>query len=258
MAVSQRIDTPTAVENPEAAVSARFDGLSGCAFEAAVRYAALPPGTPLTIATIRELIRVGAHVAARVLRELTEAGIAAAKHLRDSTTGRMVGRLTEWSGPRAGEAAPAPPAAGPEPEPEPADPAVRALALLRSLAEVDDRLAFKDRELHTLVPFLAARLTAGESEAEVFRQLTEDLPPEGRVIRTGLLHYRLNKAPKRAPVIPAQSRRPRLVECADCGRPGPDLVPGDLCRRCRTGTEPTPLDALARSLRLRQLLGHAT
>ncbi|MGW1989886.1 hypothetical protein [Embleya sp. NPDC001921] len=218
----------------------------------------MPADTPLTVDTIRELLGVGAHIARRVLRELTEAGIAVAKRLRDSATGRMLGRLTEWSGPRAAGDAPEPAAAADATTVAAVDdPAVRALALLRSLADVDERLAFKERELRTLVPFLVDRLAGGDThvEAEVFRELTEDLPPPGRAIKTGLLHYRLTKAP-RHPVIPPQSHRPRLVECADCGRPGPDLTPGALCWHCRTGTDPAPLDGAARAERLLQLTTH--
>ncbi|MFI1384235.1 hypothetical protein [Embleya sp. NPDC020886] len=248
MAESQGSDTPTPVQDPVVAVLARYGSLSGRALEAALRYHVLPEGTPLTVDTIRELINVGAHVARRVLGELTEAGIVVAKRLRDSTTGRLLGRFTEWAGPRAAGDGRPPASAAASVE----DPAVRALALLRSLADVDERLAFKERELRTLVPFLLARLADGDTEAEVFRELTEDLPPPGRRIKPGLLHYRLTKAPK-LPVIPAQSRRPRLVECSDCGRPGPDLVPGARCRSCRTGIESPPLDAIARARRLEQL-----
>ncbi|MFE3201446.1 hypothetical protein [Embleya sp. NPDC059237] len=273
MANSQRTDVPVPVENPAAAVLAQFGGLSGWAFEAAIRYEAAPPGTPISVESIRELLGVGTHIARRVLQELTDAGIAVARRLRDSATGRLLGRLTEWSGPRAVRGAPeagspsapkaapkvAPhtasntaPTAGPEP-----DPAVRALDLLRSLADMDERLAFKDRELRTLVPFVQARFTAGATDDEVFRELTDDLPPPSRELKTGLLHFRLTRTPPppTTPVIPAQSRRPRLVECADCGRPGPDLVPGDLCRHCRTGTTPVPLDGFARAKRLMQLAG---
>ncbi|MET7303771.1 hypothetical protein [Embleya sp. NPDC005575] len=250
MAASQGIDAHTTVQDPVVTVLAQYGALSGRALEAALRYHVMPAGTPLTVDTIRELLDVGAHIARRVLRELTEAGIVVAKRLRDSATGRLLGRLSEWSGPRAAGDAPAPAAAPVE------DPAVRALALLRSLADADERLAFKERELRTLVPFLVARLADGDTEAEVFRELTEDLPSPGRAIKTGLLHYRLTKAPKH-PVIPTQSRRPRLVECSDCGRPGPALTPGDLCRHCRTGTDPTPLDGAARARRLEQLADQA-
>ncbi|WP_143657960.1 hypothetical protein [Embleya scabrispora] len=255
MANSQRTDVPVPVENPAAAVLARFGGLSGWAFEAAIRYEAAPPGTPISIETIRELLGVGTHIARRVLQELTDAGIAVAKRLRDSATGRLLGRLTEWSGPRAVRGAPeAGSPSAPTADPEP-DPAVRALELLRSLADVDERLAFKDRELRTLVPFVLARFSDGATDDEVFRELTDDLPSPSRELKTGLLHFRLTRTPPppAAPKIPAQSRRPRLVECADCGRPGPDLVPGDLCRHCRTGTAPVPLDGFARAKRLMQL-----
>ncbi|WP_406284329.1 hypothetical protein [Embleya sp. NBC_00896] len=261
MAMAQSIDAPTAVEDPVAAVLDRYGFLQGCALEAALRYHVAPPGTPLSIATIRELIGVGAHIAARVLRELTEAGVAGARRVRDAATGRLLGRHTEWSGSRsAGDAPDAPP--------EDPDPAVRALELLHSLADIDDRLAFKSRELRTLVPFVLARLAAGDTEADVVRDLTEDLPPEGRTIKTGLLHHRLTRAPAPADpggavavAVPSQRRsghpRVRLVECDDCGRPGPGLAPGDLCRHCRTGTEPEPLDAIARARRLEQLAERA-
>ncbi|MGC0415242.1 hypothetical protein [Embleya sp. AB8] len=258
MATAQSIDVPARVENPAITVLAQFGGLTGHAFEAAVRYSAAPPDTPLDLATLRELLDVGGCIAARVLHELAAAGLAVARYLRDAVTGRMLGRRMEWTGPRVTGGAPEE-AAAPPPEAAAtpvADPAVQALELLVSLADADDRLAFKERELRTLVPFVVDRLAAGDAEAEVFRELTEDLPRPGRTIKTGLLHYRLTKAPKppmNPPVIPPQALRPRLVECADCRRPGPDLAPGDLCRHCRTGTIPAPLDGAARARRLEQL-----
>ncbi|WP_406283805.1 hypothetical protein [Embleya sp. NBC_00896] len=236
MAVPQTIDAPIPSDDSADGVLARYGHLVGRAFEAAVRYEAMPPGTPLDIATIRKLIDVGAHVAARVLRELIEGGLAGARRLRDAATGRMIGRRTDWTGPRQADSTTA--------EAVPArasDPAVEALALLRSLADVDARLTFRDRDLRTLVPFVLDRLATGDTPADLRRELTGDLPARGRPIRTGLLYYRLTKAPRPPTAAPTQPLAPRLIECADCGRPNRALTPGSLCRDCRPATNPQPL-----------------
>jgi hypothetical protein len=228
MAVTQTIDVPTPVQNPTVTVLAQYGAVKGQAFEAAVRYGDQPPGTPMTVTTIRELLGVGAHIAARVLRELTAAGLAVVERTKDTITGRMLGRRTLWAGSRT--------ASSPEAAPVDASPdATRALALLRSLGRADRRLAFRDSKLATLIPYVVARLEAGDTEPDLYRDLTTRLPTRGRPITSGFLYYRLTKAPK-PPTIPAQRPiRPRLIECADCGRPGPTLTPGTLCRACRPG-----------------------
>jgi len=225
------IDT---VDAPDRSVFGEFRHLRGHTLEAALLCAELPPGSPMSVGMIRELLSAGAHLSGRVLRELVADGMAVVRHIRDAA-GRLLGRRTEWVGPCRADAA-----ATPEPArvDEPTD---RALALLRSLADVDARLTFAERELRTLAPLVLERLAGGESEAALRHALSRDLP--GRHIKTGLLYYRLTQGRRAAPAptVPAQTRPAALVECADCGNPGPTLVPGDVCGDCRRRRLAEPL-----------------
>ena len=88
--------------------------------------------------------------------------------------------------------------------------------------------------------------SAGDTVESLRRALTRNLPPADRPITSGLLHYRLTKPSGKRPPVPAQRApdpRPhsRLVECDDCGHPGPTLLPGDLCGECiRKRADPKP------------------
>src|SRR3954452_3611685 len=187
MAVPQNIDVSASVQNPAVTVLAQYGAVKGQAFEAAVRYGDKPPGTPLSVDTIREILGVGSHIAARVLRELTAAGLAVVERIKDTLTGRMLGRRTLWAGAEhAGEAAPV----------EVSDDAARALTFLRSLARADRRLAFGNGKLATLVPYIVDRFEAGETEPDLFRELTSHLPAQGRRITSGFLYYRLTRPGK--------------------------------------------------------------
>jgi len=226
------IDT---LDAPDRSVFGEFRHLRGHTLEAALLCAELPPGSPMSVGMIRELLAAGAHLSGRVLRELIADGMAVVRHIRDAA-GRILGRRTEWVGPRRADPA--------VPEPVRVDePTDRAHALLRSLADVDARLTFAERELRTLAPLVLERLAAGESEDALRHALSRDLPQPGRHITTGLLHYRLTKGKRAAPAptVPAQRRPAVLVECADCGIPGPTLVPGDLCADCRRRRLTEPL-----------------
>ena len=253
MAAIDTTPEPALDNVPNREVLGDFRHLRGHTLEAALLCADLPPGTPLSIAMVRRLLDAGTHLAGRVLRELVEGSLAAVRHIRDAA-GRILGRRTEWLGPnRDDTATPEPPA------PAADEPTTRALALLRSLACVDARLTFAERELRGLAPLVLARLDAGESEDALRHALSRDLPPHGRHIGTGLLHYRLTKGGSRkstrpttpaepvvlttpaSPAVPAQTRGRVMVECADCGRPGPTLAPGDVCDRCPASTEPLRL-----------------
>src|SRR3954452_21094864 len=94
MAVPQNITVSASVHNPAVTVLSQYGAVKGQAFEAAVRYGDKPPGTPLSVDTIREILGVGSHIAARVLRELTAAGLAVVERIKDTLTGRMLGRRT--------------------------------------------------------------------------------------------------------------------------------------------------------------------
>lgn len=222
MACIQRTDSASPADEFDTHLSTDFQGLDGYAYQAAHIWSKLPPGTPISIATLRTRLNVGRHIASRVLRELTLVGFAAAQRVRDTTTGRLLGRFTVWRGTTR----------EPTDDTSPDDHPVRALKLLGSLAAIDPRLAFKSRELRTLVPHVIARYAEGDTDDEIRTRLTKDLPANGRRIKTGLLHYRLTARPA-ATRESSRAPDPRpLVECPDCRRPSRDLAPGSLCVDC--------------------------
>ena len=224
MACAEPTDPPTPTDGFDTHLSTEYRGLDGYAYQAADIWSKLPPGTPISIAALRNRLHVGRHIASRVLRELTAAGLAAAQRVRDTATGRLLGRSTIWHGTTREATTP----------PPPDDPSVRALRLLGSLGAVDSRLAFRPRELRTLVPHVLARYAEGDTDADLRAGLTKDLPPQGRRIKPGLLQYRLTTRPATAPPVePPRPPAPRpLVECADCGHPNRTLLPGSLCGGC--------------------------
>jgi hypothetical protein len=240
MVAPQDIGPFASVQDSPITFSAQFGNLSGHAFEAAVRFSDQPPGTTLSIASLRELLGVGTHIAGRVLRELTAAGLAVGKYVRDAVNGRLLGRHMLWTGPTIAGGLPEPPSS--ETVDDVGDQAGQAFSLLRSLGAVDPRLAFRERDLRTLVPFVVDRFEAGDTDADVLRLLTVDLP---RKVKSGLLRHRLTKVPRPKSgdhdgTSARPSVRPGMVECVQCRAPGP-LTPGDRCRGCREATTPQPL-----------------
>ncbi|WP_190007599.1 MarR family transcriptional regulator [Streptomyces anulatus] len=156
------------------------------------------------------------------------------------------------------------PARVPEAEPVPpaldAAPAVEAgrspayLALAR-LGRDDHRLTLSADDCAALEPQAAQWLARGVSVDYLTSALTAGLPAKVDS-PVGLLRRRLtDKIPPRLPTAGSPSPgaptpvRHLLVECTDCGRPGPpQALPGGLCRPCRTAhsgaaeDSPRPVD----------------
>ncbi|MEV7114771.1 MarR family transcriptional regulator [Streptomyces anulatus] len=154
---------------------------------------------------------------------------------------------------------PAPPAPGTAPATPHAVEAARSpayLALAR-LGRDDHRLTLSADDCSTLEAQAAEWLARGVSVDYLTSALTAGLPAKVDS-PVGLLRRRLNdKVPPRLPTAgspspgaPAPARH-LLVECTDCGRPGPpQALPDGLCRPCREthsgsvggGNSPHPAD----------------
>lgn len=137
-----------------------------------------------------------------------------------------------------------PPEADPGADAQPASavpsPAYRALA---ELGRCEPRLALSAADCAALEPLAAAWFARGVSPEYLTSALLAGLPePIGSPV--GLMRRRLtDKMPPQLPVAPSPApgslgttpARGLLVECADCGRPGPaEALPDGVCRPCRT------------------------
>ncbi|MET8880973.1 MarR family transcriptional regulator [Streptomyces rubiginosohelvolus] len=143
------------------------------------------------------------------------------------------------------------PPQAPDTEPaQPTGPSPAYLALAR-LGRDDHRLGLSADDCTTLEPLAAQWLDRGVTTDYLTSTLTAGLPAEVDS-PVGLLRRRLiDKLPPRLPATPstpadtpAPARR-LLVECTDCGRPGPpEALPDGLCRPCHnthsTGGRPSP------------------
>ncbi|MEV8051530.1 MULTISPECIES: MarR family transcriptional regulator [Streptomyces] len=177
---------------------------------------------------------------------------------------------------------PAPPETNRAPEPPPAVPQQRtvptcepgpspAYVALARLGREDHRLALSADDCAALEPRAAEWLARGVSVDYLTTALTAGLPAEINS-PIGFLRRRLTtKLPPHLP--PATTTRPSpaapsgrvLVECAECGTPGPsEALPDGLCRPCRetcaTGPGdpspalPAPPDIKTHMANLRNLL----
>ncbi|MFD8600832.1 MarR family transcriptional regulator [Streptomyces globisporus] len=162
-------------------------------------------------------------------------------------------------GPAVAGPAPEPIAAPPQrtppqaPDAEPTQttgPSPAYLALAR-LGRNDHRLGLSADDCTTLEPLAAQWLDRGVTTDYLTSTLTAGLPAQIDS-PAGLLRRRLiDKLPPRLPATastpadtPAPTRR-LLVECTDCGRPGPpEALPDGLCHPCHTthsaGGRPSP------------------
>ncbi|MGW1812645.1 MarR family transcriptional regulator [Streptomyces sp. NPDC002125] len=136
---------------------------------------------------------------------------------------------------------------------------------LAELGRREPRLALSAADCAALEPLAAAWFARGVSADYLTSALTAGLPePIGSPI--GLVRRRLtDKMPPQLPTAPAPVQGPPgtpvralLVECTECGRPGPaGALPDGLCRPCGTASaeEATPAEverdvpALVASLR---------
>ncbi|MFD4341431.1 MarR family transcriptional regulator [Streptomyces anulatus] len=142
---------------------------------------------------------------------------------------------------RAPDTKPAPPAPATAPAtPHTTGTSPAYLALAR-LGRDDHRLTLSADDCTVLEPLAAEWLTRGVSVDYLTHALTAGLPAQVDS-PLGLLRRRLNdKVPPRLPTAGSPSpgaptpAHHLLVECTECGRPGPpQALPDGLCRPCRT------------------------
>ncbi|MEV3930056.1 MULTISPECIES: MarR family transcriptional regulator [unclassified Streptomyces] len=138
------------------------------------------------------------------------------------------------------------PVDAPEAEPAPAGPSPAYLALAR-LGRLEPRLALSAADCAALEGLAAAWFARGVDADYLTRALASGLPEQvGSPV--GLVRRRLtDKIPARLPDAAAPGAAPParvlLVECAECGRPGPaGALPDGLCRSCR---QAPPVDPAA-------------
>ncbi|MFD6281600.1 MarR family transcriptional regulator [Streptomyces sp. NPDC060209] len=147
---------------------------------------------------------------------------------------------------RPGPNPPTPPAPQEEPDagtPSAVAPPSPAYLTLAELGRSEPRLALSAADCGALEPLAAAWFARGVSADYLTSALTAGLPERiGSPI--GLVRRRLtDKMPPHLPAAPAPTQgglpgapvRSVLVECTDCGRPGPaEALPDGLCRPCAT------------------------
>lgn len=161
---------------------------------------------------------------------------------------------TEAPAPKVTAAAPvAPPECAPQPAPPPPAPSVPqqripepdssgpspAYLALAQLGRIEPRLALSAADCAVLQELATAWLDRGVNTDYLTNALTSGLPAQvGSPI--GFVRRRLrDKIPPRlptgmAPATPGAPVRRLLVECIECGTPGPsEALPDGLCRPCR-------------------------
>ncbi|MCX5411971.1 MarR family transcriptional regulator [Streptomyces sp. NBC_00059] len=130
----------------------------------------------------------------------------------------------------------------------PAGPSPAYLALAR-LGRVEPRLALSAADCAALEGLAATWFAHGADADHLTRALTAGLPEQvGSPV--GLVRRRLiDKVPARLPdtvPAPASPARALLVECTECGRPGPPgALPDGLCRACRQSPPSAPGEPVA-------------
>ncbi|QCW80622.1 hypothetical protein EQG64_18820 [Streptomyces sp. S6] len=112
------------------------------------------------------------------------------------------------------------------------------------LGRADHRLALSADDCAALEPRATEWLARGVSVDYLTSALTAGLPA-AIDSPVGFLRHRLTtKAPPQLPTektgsgTTAPAARSLLVECTECGTPGPpEALPDGLCRPCRSGTD---------------------
>ncbi|MGW0779533.1 MarR family transcriptional regulator [Streptomyces sp. NPDC002913] len=126
-----------------------------------------------------------------------------------------------------------------------------AYLILAGLGRSEPRLALSAADCAALEPLAAAWFARGVSADYLTSALTAGLPERiGSPI--GLVRRRLtDKMPPHLPTAPTPAQGPPgaparglLVECTECGRPGPaEALPDGLCKHCRNAPDPQGAEA---------------
>ncbi|MGW2325396.1 hypothetical protein ACWC5C_06475 [Streptomyces sp. NPDC001700] len=242
----RRADDFAHLPKREASIAAYIDRLpDGAAIDAKTLAKCLPDYGQMACATALRRLSEAGHL--RRVREhhITEDG---ARWVTRTFFSRTARGEEWWEAFVRGDDAPAP-----EPGPRPAvvrtsAAPTRTLAYdtLASLGRTDPRMTLSAADCTRLEPLAAIWLARDPDPARLVQALTSGLPVQvhspAALARTRL-EAKLPPEPVREPVPEPRSEITirRLLECTDCGRPGPPAaLPGGLCRPCRGTPEPPP------------------
>ncbi|MZD09388.1 hypothetical protein GTW43_30545 [Streptomyces sp. SID5785] len=136
----------------------------------------------------------------------------------------------------------------PEPDrpaaPEPPAPRSEAYRVLAQLGLREPRLTLSAADCTALEDLAGAWLARDPSPHHFTDAVTAGLPAIVHAPRAFVARRLRDKLPPQRPAfgraegsVPGGPGRRTLVECTDCGRPGPaEALPSGLCRPCRTGS----------------------
>ncbi|WP_234365342.1 hypothetical protein [Streptomyces sp. RTd22] len=248
----RRADDFAHLPRREAVIAAYIDRLpDGAAIDAKTLAKCLPDYGQMACATALRRLSEAGHL--RRVREhlITEDG---ARWVTRTFFSRMARGEDWWAAFVRGDDAPEPrPAAVPTAAAPARTPAYDALA---SLGRTDPRMTLSAADCARLEPLAAAWLARDADPARLVRALTSGLPVQvhspAALARTRL---EAKLPPEPVPEPRAEITISRLLECTDCGRPGPPTaLPGGLCRPCRGEADLAPpggIDVHAWAERLR-------
>ncbi|MFI0767186.1 hypothetical protein ACH4TQ_20270 [Streptomyces sp. NPDC021218] len=243
----RRADDFAHLPKREAAIAAYIDRLpDGAAIDAKTLAKCLPDYGQMACGTALRKLSEAGHL--RRVREhvITEDG---ARWVTRTFFSRTAREDAWWEAFVRGEAEPEPSAAAPAAIPAPAPARTPAYNALASLGRTDPRMTLSAADCARLEPLAAGWLARDADPAYLVQALTAGLPQWVRS-PAALARTRLETKlpPEPSPEPRSEITISRLVECTDCGRPGPPAaLPGGLCRPCRgeaTLASPGDLDGV--------------
>ncbi|WP_199830856.1 hypothetical protein [Streptomyces sp. NBRC 110028] len=115
---------------------------------------------------------------------------------------------------------------------------------LASLGRTDPRMTLSAADCARLEPLAATWLARDADPGRLVQALTSGLPvPVHSPAALARTRLEAKLPPEPVPEARPEITISRLLECVDCGRPGPPAaLPGGLCRPCRGEAAPMPVD----------------
>lgn len=239
----RRADDFAHLPRREAAIAAYIDRLpDGAAIDAKTLAKCLPDYGQMACATALRRLSEAGHL--RRVREhhITEDG---ARWVTRTFFSRTARAEEWWEAFVRGDDAPEPrPAAVP---PTAAPTRTPAYDVLASLGRADPRMTLSAADCARLESRAAAWLARDADPARLVQALTSGLPvPVHSPAALARTRLEAKLPPEPVPEPRAEITISRLLECTDCGRPGPPTaLPGGLCRPCRGEAEPLPPGGLS-------------
>lgn len=234
----RRADDFAHLPRREAAIAAYIDRLpDGAAIDAKTLAKCLPDYGQMACATALRRLSEAGHL--RRVREhhITEDG---ARWVTRTFFSRTARGEEWWEAFVRGDDAPEPrPTAVP---PTAAPTRTPAYDVLASLGRADPRMTLSAADCSRLEPLAAVWLARDADPARLVQALTSGLPvPVHSPAALARTRLEAKLPPEPVPEPRAEITIRRLLECTDCGRPGPPAaLPGGLCRPCRGEPEPLP------------------